>query len=73
MKNFQSGVVDYLKLEISVVVNFPINNNGEPVIACKFCKCFTGNRCVVTNEIIYQPEKFVGFDCPLKKENENGI
>lgn len=73
MKGFESGVLDYLKIPITLEVSFPINTNGQPVIACKYCRLFTGNRCIETSEVIYQPDKYVGFDCPLKQEVKEDV
>lgn len=67
---FESGISDYLHFPLEVDITFPIDNKGSPVICCKYCKLFTGHRCALTEEVILDPEKYVGYHCQLKKEEK---
>lgn len=67
---FKSGVLEYLHIPYTVDVTFPIAQNGEPVIVCDYCKLFTGHRCTLTKEVILEPHKYVGYDCPLNKKEK---
>jgi hypothetical protein len=69
---FESGVADYVHFPITVDIAFPITLKGKPVIACEYCKLFTGRKCVLTHEVILDPANYVGNMCPIKEEN-NGI
>ena len=68
MPEFESGISDYLHFPLVVDVTFPLTQKGKPVIACEYCKLFTGRRCVMTQEVILDSEHFVGYHCPIKKE-----
>lgn len=66
--SFECGVSDYVHLPYTVDITFPITKTGQAVIACQYCKLFTGHRCTLTKEVIFEPQKYVGYDCPIKKE-----
>ncbi len=70
MPKFESGIADFVHIPITLDITFPITQKGKPVIACEFCKLFTGRRCTVTEEVILDPEHFVGYNCPLKGKEE---
>lgn len=70
MKEFESGISDYVHFPLTLDVTFPVTLKGKPVIACEFCRLFTGRRCVITEEVILDPEHFVGYNCPLDKKEE---
>ena len=70
MPEFNSGISDYLHYPLVVDVTFPITDKGVPVIACEYCKLFTGRRCAVTGEVIFDSKKYVGYNCPLKEKEK---
>ena len=76
MPKFESGISDFVHIPLTIDITFPITNKGEVIEACDFCKLFTGRKCVLTEEVIYNPTHFVGYYCPLKenkeRKNENG-
>lgn len=64
---FESGIDDYIHIPITVDITFPITKKGEPVIACDFCKMYTGRKCMLTEEVILNASQYVGYNCPLKE------
>lgn len=64
---FESGISDYIHIPITVDVMFPLTQKNEPVIVCDFCKLYTGRKCILTDEVVYSPTRFVGYNCPLKE------
>ena len=73
MTNFESGIENYLHFPLELDITFPIDRKGNPVISCEYCKVFTGRKCVITEEVIFEPQKYVGFYCPLKKEESKNV
>lgn len=78
MANFDSGVAEYIATTATVTVNFPVDFRGQADISCFQCPYFSRNNgvCQLTKEITAYPQKYVGFNCPLrpiKEENANDI
>lgn len=73
MTNFESGIENYLHFPLELDITFPIDKKGKSVISCEYCKVFTGRKCVITEEVIFEPQKYVGFYCPLKKEESKNV
>ena len=73
MANFESGIENYIHFPLELDITFPIDKKGKPVISCEYCKVFTGRRCAITEEVIFEPQKYVGFHCPLKKEERKNV
>jgi hypothetical protein len=73
MANFESGIEDYLHFLLELDITFPIDKKGKSIVCCEYCKVFTGRRCAITEEVIFEPQKFVGFNCPLKKEESKNV
>lgn len=71
MATFDTGISDYIHFQIQVDVAFPVTTKGEAVIVCEYCKLFTGRRCCLTEEVIIEPKKYVGYNCPLRKEESD--
>lgn len=72
MAKFESGISDFLHIPLTVDVTFPITHKGEVIKACDFCKLFTGRKCVLTEEVIFNPSHYVGYNCPLNEIEEKG-
>lgn len=66
MFDTDSGVQSYIKYSTKVEIGFPVDWHGKSHIACEFCKLFNGKTCRLTGEIVYNPEKYVGHECPLE-------
>ena len=73
MAIFESGVEDYIHFPLELDITFPIDKKGKPVISCEYCKVFTGRRCVITEEVIFEPQKYVGFNRKIKKEESKDV
>lgn len=71
MAKFESGIADFFHIPITLDITFPISNKGEVLKACDFCRLFTGRKCILTEEVIYNPTRYVGYYCPLKEKEEN--
>ena len=70
----ESGVASYVTLRGTVENHFPVDLNGVAHVSCSFCRYYSAsaNKCRLTEEIIYRAEKYIGHDCPLNLEEENG-
>lgn len=66
---FENGVKGYVKTVAVVEVNFPIDYNGNENIKCVHCPYLGKNEriCLLNNEIIAYPYKYVGQKCPLRR------
>ena len=79
MANFDSGCKGFVVMKCTVRVNFPIDWNDRAEIACKHCPYLSSNErmCQLNKQPVQYPKQYVGFDCPLKfneneeKENES--
>lgn len=71
MANFESGVKSYIMAYAVVEVGFPVDFSGRCEINCYQCKFFSRNTgvCQLTKEISEYPTKYVGHNCPLKRED----
>ena len=67
-----SFVKSYVQATYTSVINFPVDKNGVPHICCVHCPLYNRkyNICTKTDEYILQADKFVGYNCPLKIEEE---
>lgn len=66
MFDVDSGVQSYARYSAEIEIGFPVDWYGKAHIACEFCKLFSGKTCRLTGEIVYNPEKYVGHECPLE-------
>lgn len=71
MADFESGVKSYIKAYALVKVSFPVDFSGRSEINCYQCKFFSRNNgiCQLTKEITEFPQKYVGENCPLQRED----
>lgn len=69
---FATGVDEYVKFKAEIEAGFPVDLNGVAHIDCDHCKYFMPKygKCIITNEKIVNPEGFVGFYCPFRKQYE---
>lgn len=70
--NFESGVKKYIKGTATIVNYFPVDFNDRADISCLQCKFFSRNNrlCQISKEITAYPNKFVGQNCPLIREDD---
>lgn len=77
MKKFESGVNRYIKGKCTVEIGFPVDHKGNADICCKRCKLFVMRSyvatCALTGEIVPYPDNYVGFNCPLEVEENDGV
>ena len=73
MSRFESGVKRYIKGTATLTVFFPVDFRDREFISCEFCRLFSrsSGRCNWTSEIVPFPEKSVGYECPLEREETN--
>ena len=75
MNEFESGVSGYVHCIATVDMHFPVDARGNAYIQCDMCRFYrrSTNRCNLTDEIILNPNKYVGNYCPMQtitdKEN----
>lgn len=69
---FENGVKGYVKTVAVVKVNFPIDYNDNEDIKCVHCPYLGKNDriCLLNNEIIAFPYKYVGQKCPRRRVDE---
>lgn len=73
MANFDNGVARFIKGQVTLTVGFPVDFRGNAEIACKHCNFFvkaTG-RCGLNQEVVNYPDKYVGYNCPLERIEED--
>lgn len=72
MANFDSGVKRFIKARAVVEVSFPVDWKDNAEIACKHCPFYVRatQKCALNGEVLYYPEKYVGYECPLIKVEE---
>ena len=72
MANFDSGVKAYIKGVCTIEVGFPVDWHDRAEIACKHCPYLASNerRCLLNNEPVAYPNKYVGDHCPLTPVEE---
>ena len=70
MADFETGVSRYVKASVTVVVYFPVDGKGNEEINCYQCPLFhrTSSRCGVNDQLCAFPQKYVGQNCPLQRE-----
>ena len=73
MKNFESGVRNYIVGKAVIKTGFPVSDKGKAFVACQFCKMFILKKCVITGEIIPFPDEYVGEECPLELEGADEV
>lgn len=75
MANFESGVKGYVTGKYLVKVNFPIDFKGNEDISCKFCPYLSSNErmCQLNKKPVAYPNKYVGYYCPLKREEKENV
>ena len=63
-----SGVQDYIVCSAEIRTAFPISSKGVAFIACQFCDAYNTvtKRCILTQEVVPFPDKYVGHQCQLK-------
>lgn len=69
MALFDNGVERYAKSKVTAYVYFPIDSKGEVHACCNMCRFYhrNTNRCMLNNQPgSYEPNKFVGAECPLQ-------
>ena len=74
MADFESGVKRYIT-GVAVVINrFPVDFKDRADISCSQCRFFRRSSvsCALNGAVCQYPEKYVGMDCPLEMEEDNG-
>lgn len=71
MAKFESGVAGYITGRCTVAAHFPIDFKGNAEIACVHCPFLSSNErmCQLNKKPVAFPNKFVGDECPLKRED----
>lgn len=64
----ESGVKFYTKAYLKTPLYFP-----EQELCCWYCLLFNKHteECRMTNETIFKPKLYVGWECPLEWEGRN--
>lgn len=67
-----NGVESYVELQATVTVYFPVDRKGVAHICCRQCDVFrpATNRCGINGAVCWNPEHYVGAECPLKEKGE---
>lgn len=73
MSRFESGVKRYIRGRAELNVFFPVDFRDKEYVDCAHCRLFSrsSGRCNWTSEIIPFPDRAVGFECPLEREDED--
>ena len=69
---FDNGISDYVHVEATVTMAFPVDRNGVPHVNCRNCFYYrtSANSCDLNGEKIFMPEKYVGASCPFNQRLE---
>lgn len=70
---FETGISRYITGKAEVENHFPVDNKGNPHLACVHCDYYHRNsmRCGLNGSRCDFPEKYLGGSCPLYFEGEN--
>lgn len=73
MASFESGVSRYVWGVATIRIPFPVDFRGNECICCAQCDLYSrsSGRCPITHEVTQYPDKYVGGNCPLEREEEN--
>lgn len=79
MANFDRGVKSFITGECTIKVRFPVDWKDKAEVCCMQCPYLSSNErmCQLNKQPVQYPKQYVGFDCPLKfnenevKENES--
>ena len=73
MANFDSGVKSFVTGECTITVRFPVDWKDKADICCMQCPYLSSNErmCQLNKQPVQYPKQYIGYDCPLKfNENE---
>lgn len=67
---FDCGVAKYVFASVEASIPFPVDFNGVVYDSCAYCRLYhkSQNQCFLTKEYIVEPQRKVGFECPLRYE-----
>lgn len=70
MACFDSGVARFITAQAVVTVHFPVDFKGREAVCCGQCPYLSasGRTCQLNKAPVQYPDKYVGYDCPLVKE-----
>lgn len=71
MSKFENGISGYIEGSYTAKVFFPIDSRGNAHVCC--AECFYHNssthRCRANGEVAsFEPNKYVGANCPLEMD-----
>ena len=71
MADFESGVSGYVTGRAQITVHFPVDMRGHADISCAQCPYYSRSAriCRLNNTIPAYPDKYVGDNCPLERED----
>lgn len=70
MANFDSGIARFITAKAVVTVHFPVDFKGREAVCCGQCPYLSASQrtCQLNKAPVQYPDKYVGYDCPLVKE-----
>lgn len=73
MPDFETGIASYIWGVAVVRVPFPVDYKGRADISCNQCRYFRRSSisCALNGAVVQYPDKYVGGECPLEREEEN--
>ena len=74
MPDFETGISGYITGIATVRVYFPVDSKGRADISCNQCRFYrrSSRSCALNDGLCQYPDKFVGADCPLEREEQDG-
>lgn len=73
MPNFDRGVKSFITGECTITVRFPVDWKDKSEVCCMQCPYLSSNErmCQLNKQPVQYPKQYIGYDCPLKfNENE---
>ena len=69
-----SGVARYRTCYCVVEVKFPVDFKGNEAVDCMHCFLYQRQlgKCPLTGHISEYPDRYVGSNCPLELEDDDG-
>ena len=74
LPRLDSGVAAYISGKATVVNYFPADIKGNSLVCCDLCRFYRPNsrRCSLNDAVVEYPSKYIGSQCPLEFEDEEG-